>query len=211
MNRRCIIIDYPVDDYPFHYVLSRYVFKVKNLSKMHEVWQRQVQRKPLGYKDNLMLRNLMQQLPDDALFYKVYHQWIKDHLAPYYDNKISYSAHPKMRVHLAETDSVSAFHMDADVTMREEQINCFLPFTDVYKSCSLYIETDYGKGTYQPVNLKYGQALIWDGGRLRHGTKYNQTDQTRVSCDFRFKPLAPEHVQSPWSDVLLDRPATITD
>ncbi|WP_206201900.1 streptomycin biosynthesis enzyme StrG [Terasakiella sp. SH-1] len=179
---------------------------MRKLNILHLSWLRQTGREALSYNDNMRLRKLMQRLPDDALFYKVYHKWIKDHIAPHYNNQISYSAHPKMRVHLAQTGCVSAFHEDADVTKREEQINCYLPFTDVYDGCSLFVETGYGKGDYEAINLKYGQALIWDGGRLRHGTRFNDTPTTRVSCDFRFKPLDLEHTPSPWCDVLADRP-----
>jgi hypothetical protein len=49
----------------------------------------------------------MRQLSDDSLFYKLYHAWIARMVAPKYGLKISYSAHPKMRVHLAGTGSVS--------------------------------------------------------------------------------------------------------
>jgi hypothetical protein len=60
-------------------------------------------------------------------------------------------------------------------------------------------------GRYGPVNLRYGQALLWDGGLLEHGTYPNLTGSTRVSCDFRFHPLHPERVARPWRDVLAGR------
>src|SRR5690606_14317032 len=122
--------------------------------------------------------------------------WVRRVLAPRYGGHISYAAHPKMRVHLAGTGSVSDFHCDADVTGRLDQINCYLPFTDVRDGSTLWCEHDYGSNDYAPLNLRYGQALVWDGGRLRHGTVHNDTDLTRVSCDFRFSVARPELVQS---------------
>ncbi|MBU6953466.1 streptomycin biosynthesis enzyme StrG [Hahella sp. HN01] len=205
MLSRALTLTYNTEQYPFQKVLSHYVFKVRRLDQLHVAWRRQNNREDLHYQDNMALRRLMQRLPDDALFYKVYHAWIANVLAPRYGGKISYSAHPKMRVHLAGTGCVSDFHRDADVTGRLDQINCYLPFTDVFETCTVWCEERYDSNTYQPLTLKYGEALIWDGGLLKHGTYANQTDKTRVSCDFRFKAKAPGRVRSPWSDVLADR------
>jgi ectoine hydroxylase-related dioxygenase (phytanoyl-CoA dioxygenase family) len=40
-----------------------------------------------------------------------------------------------------------------------------------------------------PVALRYGEALLFDGGKLLHGSVPNESDITRVSMDFRFAPL----------------------
>lgn len=207
MHRRFIVINYDTDQYPFARILARDVFHVSRIDQLHDFWRRQRGRSRLTYQDNLSLRTLMQKLPDDSAFYLLYHRWIADQLAPFYANSVRYSAHPKMRVHLAHTGCVSDFHRDADITGREEQINCYLPFTNVHDGCTLYVENDYGSGKYSPINLCYGQALLWDGGFLYHGSRFNDTDTTRVSCDFRFHPRHLDRVQSPWRDVLADRPS----
>jgi hypothetical protein len=205
MRKEFIVLSYDIEKYPFRKVLETQVFRVPNLAELHRVWKKQQNRDVLNYNDNLMLRKLMQDIPDEAMFYKVYHKWVTDIIAPHYGNKISYSQHPKMRVHLADTGSVSDFHRDADVTGRPEQINCYLPFTDVYEGSTVYCETDYDSGEFEPLNLKYGQALLWDGGMLRHGTYANDTNNTRVSCDFRFLFTVPEKVKPPWNAVLSAR------
>lgn len=102
----------------------------------------------------------MQALPDDSPFYILHHKWIAELVAPKFGKRIRYSAHPKMRVHLAGTSSVSDFHRDADVTGRSDQINCYLPFTDVFDSDTLWAESAYGLQDYHPINLRYGEALI---------------------------------------------------
>jgi hypothetical protein len=204
MLKNAVILDYDTGRYPFDKVLAA-LFRVPILHELHLCWQKRMSKTKLLYEDNLLLRNKMQSLKDDALFYLVYHRWITEVLSPHYGGHISYSAHPKMRVHLAGTDSVSNFHRDADVTGRELQINCYLPFTDVFESNTLWCESDYGLKDYQPINLKYGQAILWDGGYLSHGTKKNETGFTRVSCDFRFHAKFPERVKSPWADVLAGR------
>jgi hypothetical protein len=206
MERHALVIEYDTERFPFQRVLAAEVFRTARLDQLHHAWRRRARRHELTYADNLALRRRMQQMPDDCNFYKLYHAWIMAVVAPKYGNKVSYSAHPKMRVHLAGTGGVSEFHRDADITGRAEQINCYLPFTDVEGSSTIWSETTYGAGDYAPVNLSYGQALIWDGGWLVHGTYPNLTSSTRVSCDFRFEPLFPERVASPWRDVLAGRP-----
>ncbi len=199
------IISYNVNKYPFAQFLSHCIFKVKHLNMLHFYLLKQSKKDKLCYQDNLKLRNLMQRLEDDSLFYKIYHKWIYDNIANRYGKKITYSAHPKMRVHLAGTESVSNFHRDADITKNLEQINCYLPFTDVCGNNSILCETSYGLKNYHPINLKYGEALLWDGGLLEHGTLANDTNFTRISCDFRFQPKNPKLVKYPWSDILSGR------
>jgi hypothetical protein len=209
MFKNAIVIEYDTGKYPFQKVLAA-LFKVPVLDQLHVYWQQRMNKADLTYDDNLLLRNKMQALKDDALFYQVYHRWITGVVSLHYGGHISYSAHPKMRVHLAGTGSVSNFHRDADVTGREHQINCYLPFTDVFETNTLWCETDYGLKDYQPVNLRYGQAILWDGGYLTHGTVNNQTAFTRVSCDFRFQAKFPERVKAPWSQILAGREQSAT-
>lgn len=209
MEAHALVIDYDTDRYPFQRVLATGVFRVPRLDQLHLAWRRETGRDELTYADNLALRRRMQQLPEDSAFYRVYNGWIARVLAPRYGGKLSYTAHPKMRVHLAGTGSVSDFHTDVSVTGRPEQINCYLPFTDVHGGCSLWSESNYGAKDYAPIDLRYGQALLWDGGLLEHGTYANETDTTRVSCDFRFHPLNAERVARPWRDVLAGRPSAL--
>lgn len=205
MRKEFIVLSYDVNRYPFRKTLETHVFKVPQLEQMHLVWKKQAGKEELNYNDNLVLRKIMQDLRDEAAFYKIYHKWIADIIAPHYDNKISYSKHPKMRVHLAKTGTVSDFHRDADVTGRLDQINCYLPFTNVFESSTIYCETDYNSDQYEPINLKYGEALLWDGGLLKHGTRFNNTDNTRVSCDFRFSYREHPSIIPPWSKILHSR------
>ncbi len=199
------VVSFATDKYPFDKVLAAYVFKVPELDRLHVYLAKKTGRSQASYEDNLKLRRLMQNLPDDSLFYRVYHKWVKEVIAPKFGYRISYSAHPKMRVHLAGTGCVSEFHRDADVTGRPDQINCYLPFTDVSDTNTVWCESSYGLKDYRPLNLKYGEALIWDGGFLEHGTFPNETSRTRVSCDFRFSVENQERVREPWTEILAGR------
>lgn len=188
--KNIFLLSYDTRRYCFAHYLARHIFKVPNLARLHVYWQQQkIQRSKngaLGRDDNLRLRKLMQDLPDHDPFYRLYNAFVIEVIGAAFQPKLSYSMHPKMRVHLAGTPSVSKWHRDVDITCRPDQINVWLPFTDTYDSNTLWVESDYGNGDYHPVSVRYGQALVFDGGYLSHGTIPNATNHTRVSIDFRF-------------------------
>lgn len=185
-----LILRYDTARFPFAAVLRRDVFRVPDLARLHEYTQTVRQTKgqggPLRMRDNLNARELMQRLPDDSTFLRVYHAFIVAVLAPLIGRPISYSNRPKMRVHFPGTESVSSMHSDVPVTKRTDQINFWLPFTDVADSAALWLESDYGRADYAPVALHYGEVLIFDGGYLNHGSVGNKTAVTRISLDMRF-------------------------
>jgi hypothetical protein len=185
-----VILSYDPARYPFARLLRRDVFRVRDLGQLH-AYLREYRRslggdgRP-GTADNLALRRLMQDLADDSPFYQLYRLFMLRVLAPVVGRPLTYSSHPKMRVHLDGTGSVSSFHHDIVVTRRIDQVNFWLPFTDVSGSAALWLESDYGRGDYAPVPVRYGEVLIFDGGYLGHGSVPNRSGTTRVSMDMRF-------------------------
>ena len=183
-------LGYDTERFPFAALLRRDVFGVRSLESLHTaVLAARVgrgQHGELRTRDNLAARALVQRLPDSAPFFQLYHEFMRLVLAPVAGRSLSYSNRPKVRVHFPATASVSSFHADAPVTKRVDQINFWLPITDVHGSAALQLESDYGLQDYAPVPLRYGQALIFDGGYLGHGSVLNTTDVTRISFDMRF-------------------------
>ncbi|CBS89319.1 streptomycin biosynthesis enzyme StrG [Azospirillum lipoferum] len=188
--RTASLLRYDTGRYPFAKVTAATVFKVRSLERLHEAWQRHRERQGQDtaptYADNLALRALMQNLPDASPLFQLYHRFVRQVIAPVFGGRISYSNRPKMRVHLPDTGSVSAWHRDADVTGRYDQITVWLPFTDCREGGTLWSETDYGLRDFRPIDVAYGEALVFDGGLLEHGTVANDAGMTRVSLDFRF-------------------------
>jgi hypothetical protein len=209
MLRNAQVIRYDLAEFPFIAILERLVFKAHPLTALHHYWRRSKVRRgnaaDLGYSDNLALRALMQSLPDDSPFFRLYHRFAHQVVSPLFGGGISYSKRPKMRIHLAGTTSVSSWHRDTDVTHRGDQINVFLPFTSCFGTNTLWCESDYGAKDYAPIRLEPGEAFLFDGGFLDHGTVANETDVTRCSLDFRFAPTRPVLVP-PWSRILSGRP-----
>jgi hypothetical protein len=206
------ILRYDVQRFPFVTALERTVFKVRPLEQLHVHWSGTKQRRgaspALTYADNLALRQMMQDLPDNSPFLRIYHRFAREIIAPLFGRRISYSHRPKMRVHLAGTPTVSTWHRDVDVTGRPDQINAFLPFTRVYDSNSLWCESEIGLKDYRPIALEVGDVFFFDGGYLEHGTVANDTPTTRCSLDFRFS-VSSRTLLPPWSEILAGRPARI--
>lgn len=193
-------IEYDTGTFPFARVLEHTVFKVRPLDQLHRG------RRDAKYTDNLALRRLMQELPDSSPFMKLYHYFVRSVVAPRFGGRVSYSNHPKMRVHLAGTPGVSSWHRDVDVTRRSDQINAFLPFTRCFDGCALWCESEYGKADYAPLPMEYGSLYLFDGGYLSHGTMLNDTGVTRVSLDFRFA-IADGFASPLWHEILQARGA----
>lgn len=185
-----MVLSYDTTRFPFAAVLRRDVFRVQHLERLHQYAASAARAAggsgQLRSRDNLQARSLMQQLPDDSALLRVYHAFVTSVLAPLVGARISYSNRPKMRVHFPGTGSVSTMHSDVPVTKRSDQVNFWLPFTDVDGSAALWLESDYGRADYAPVPLHYGQALIFDGGYVSHGSVRNVSDVTRISMDMRF-------------------------
>ena len=186
------VVRFDTARYRFAEIASADVFEGHALSRLHDVCE-QLTGQPLTggqptLAQSLSLRQRLARQRDEAVFYRTYHRFINDVVALRYGGKISYSAHPTFRVHLAGSPAVSKWHRDVDVTGREDQINAWVPFVDVEGANSLWIEQDYGTADYAPVSLRYGEMLLFDGGLLSHGSVTNTSDVTRVGMDFRFAP-----------------------
>ena len=122
-----------------------------------------------------------------------------------YDKFVSYLAHnlfkenlvyqskPTLRIHIPENMAVGEFHRDRNYNHPIEEINFWVPITEAKNTNTIWIESDYDKKDFKPMNLDYGQYLIFDSGLL-HGNKLNSEKKTRVSFDFRIIP------SSKWKD-----------
>ena len=142
----------------------------------------------LGYADNMRLRARLAALPATHPLHELYNRLVREVVAPAFGGRISYTAAPTFRVHMAGTPSVSTWHRDADVTRRLDYLTGWLAFVDTFDSNGLWIEQHYGAADYQPIPAAYGEIIIFDGALARHGSESNRTAVSRVSLDFRFVP-----------------------
>ena len=99
--------------------------------------------------------------------------------------EVVYQKIPTFRCHLCKNKAVGEFHKDSDYNHPKSEINFFVPVTDAIDTSTIWIETKPDKRDFRPINLKYGEIFIFNGGVYNHGNKLNETGKTRVGFDFR--------------------------
>lgn len=90
-----------------------------------------------------------------------------------------------MRVNFHGSRAILRFHRDEEYGQKYNMINIWLPVTRAAGSNSMYVESMPRLADYRPVVLDYGQALLFYGTELSHGTLDNMSGGTRISFDFR--------------------------
>lgn len=91
-----------------------------------------------------------------------------------------------MRVNFHGSRAILRFHKDQEYGQKPNTINVWVPVTSVYGSNSMYVESYPGLSDFTPIELECGQALMFYGTDLLHGTLDNVSGGTRISYDFRF-------------------------
>ncbi len=103
----------------------------------------------------------------------------------------SFQPRAAARVNFHGAKAILRFHTDAEYGQDLEAVNLWLPVTSAFGSNSMYLESAVGRGDYTPLRLTYGQACLFHGGQLMHGTQDNDSGSTRISFDLRFRIASP--------------------
>ncbi len=120
---------------------------------------------------------------------KLYEQFIKEEVTGLTTQcPFLYQKFPTFRVHLRGNLAVGAFHNDAQFGHPAGEINYIIPLTDSRGTASVWVESRPGKGDFEPMILRPGWLIEFNGNQLTHGNKVNLTGKTRVSMDFRILP-----------------------
>ena len=125
-------------------------------------------------------------------FTEVYDRFVEEVVVPIFGSKdFIYQALPTFRVHLVGNWVVPEFHYDSQPVYNhpEGEINFQIAVTDMFGTNATWAESVPGLGDYAPMEHKQGEFIIFNGNKCRHGNMINDTDQTRVSFDFRILPL----------------------
>lgn len=109
-----------------------------------------------------------------------------DHIASFVGPIRSCQPLAMMRVNFHGSRAILRFHRDQEYGQQPNTINVWLPVTRVYGGNSMYVESAPGLSDFKPVELEYGEALMFYGTEMVHGTLDNLSGGTRISYDFRF-------------------------
>jgi len=122
-------------------------------------------------------------------FLNIYKEFIHYLSSTIFKEDLVFQRKPTLRIHLPNNKAVGEFHKDRDYNHPIEEINVWVPITSAFNTNTLWLESSFDKGDYSPMNMDFGQGLIFDSG-LTHGGVINVENLTRLSFDFRVIPLS---------------------
>ena len=119
-----------------------------------------------------------------------FYLFIDNEVKPFFNQDILHQYMPSFRVHLPGDQAIHKWHYDSDEDHLHPdwELNFQIALTDMSDTQATWIESVPGLGDFHPMNLCYGEYVIFNGNKCMHGNKENVTDCTRVSFDFRVIP-----------------------
>lgn len=180
------IFNYSVDEYPFRKHIQE-ILEEEELENIHEKTENFFleRKKDQSTKQHKMFYKKY----EGSSFQECYEKFVTNYCTDLLQVKLINQAKPTFRIHMPNNVGVGEFHKDSDYDHPMEEINFLVPVTEAKETSTIWCETKPGLGDYAPINLEYGQCLIFKGSHLKHGNKENKTENTRVSFDFRVIPF----------------------
>ena len=158
----------------------RELFNCYDLTRIHEIYKSDFDVLTFETDQSTIFHKKFYAMSRDSEFYK----------RPLFNEKILYQKVPTFRTQVPNNLGVAEWHCDADYNHAEEEWNIFLPLTKAYDTNTIWAESKPGKEDYTPMNAQVGDYYFWQGSKLRHGNKTNDTKKSRVSIDFRVMPYS---------------------
>ena len=140
-----------------------------------------------GYDLNLKKKN--------SGFLNVFDKFVSYISKNIFKEELIYQSRPTLRVNFPGNKAVGDWHRDREYNHPLEEINIWVPITKSINTNAIWIESEFDKNDYSPINVDYGQFIMFDSG-LKHGNKLNVENKTRISFDFRVIPKSLYNDQS---------------
>jgi len=119
-------------------------------------------------------------------FLELYERFMREVIAPLLDSPgLIYQAVPVFRVYLPHHLGVGPRHTDSSYHEQPNELNFWVPLTEVYGTNSLQVESSAGAGDFEPICAGPGTMYHFRGNSCEHYTSLNVSGATRVSFDFR--------------------------
>jgi|TARA_Y100000310_G_scaffold47762_1_gene44343 hypothetical protein len=183
---------YSTKEFNFRGIVEEYL-KNTDLENLHRTdrFEKKLTSAAGDYGDQKqeLHRRFYNKMDEDPSFISLYKKFVGEVVQPLFEDETYYQEFPTFRVHQPDNVCVFDWHRDMDFGHSKHEINIYLPITKTYGSNTIWSESQEGKKDYSPMELEYGEFNVWDGAKLFHGNKNNDTNQTRVSFDFRILPV----------------------
>ncbi|PPR64024.1 MAG: hypothetical protein CFH10_00346 [Alphaproteobacteria bacterium MarineAlpha4_Bin2] len=128
----------------------------------------------------------------DRGFIALYRQFIWFIQEEIFNIPLVFQRLPSLRIHYPGYTSYGVMHTDQQYNHPPDEINIWVPITRAIGTATMIIESEVGKGDYSPVEMDYGNLLIFDSA-LTHGNRVNEEGYTRMSFDMRVIPQKKYH------------------
>ena len=179
---------YDTKEYDFRGVVENYLVNA-DLENLHKTdkFEKQLTAGSGDYGDQkqALHRRFYNTMDEDPTFISLYRKFVKEYVQGLFEEEIYYQRYPTFRIHQPDNICVFEWHKDKNFGHSEYEHNIFMPITKAYGNNTIWAESEEDKEDYAPMEAEYGEIILWRGARLKHGNKNNDTDQTRVSFDFR--------------------------
>lgn len=189
------IINYNTEKYDFKYHIKS-ALETNTLSHIHLnedfIYNQKFERKN---DQSTHYHQKFYQYARLEIFQNFYKKFITEVIKPNYNETIVFQTIPTFRLHFPGNIAVGEFHRDRDYrdvqwAKKVKEMNFFLPFTSAFGTNTIWVESEEDKEDFSPIEVEYGQVVMWDGSNLLHGNKTNEEKTTRVSVDFRVFPIS---------------------
>jgi len=179
-----IIRHYPLELYDFPRLIGK-ILDVPDLPFLHERIKPPDER--VSDQDSQAHRQFYDAFEEIS---PEYLEFLREEIAPLFSESIYVQRVPTFRVSFPASTAVSRYHRDSEYNHQRSTVNFWLPLSPAFATNTIWIESEYDRGDFHPIELHPGQILQFDAINLRHGNQSNDTGVTRVSFDFRVVPMS---------------------
>ena len=99
----------------------------------------------------------------------LYHKLLKEVIYPLLNESLVYQKIPTIRIGLPNNVWVGEYHKDSWYGHPSTEYDFVVPFTDMFGTKSLYIETEPDKSDFKSQSVRYGEILYFDHINCKHG------------------------------------------
>ncbi|CAK8998117.1 unnamed protein product [Durusdinium trenchii] len=111
----------------------------------------------------------------ERLVQKVLVPWLKQQAELSERTRFSYQFPPTLRLQPGNSEEFKRPHRDAEYGHQDYSLT----------RSTLWVESEPGKGDYQPLEMSYGEIAVFHGTLCRHHVPANSSPFCRISMDFR--------------------------
>lgn len=179
--------------YPFKELIQD-LYNVKQLQKIHIHLKDMLPKNELNFTNEastLFHKKFYSKLNSDwEEFIKIYKKFIYEEVSKIVNKPFLYQYLPSYRVHLPNYQAIHKWHFDSDKDHKhpDGEINFCLAITKMENTTAIWAETSPGKKDFSPMEIDYGEYFNFNGNKCTHGNKINESDDVRISFDFRILP-----------------------